>query len=276
MTATGNASAEWRTAIADTSDHSDIRIRGYSLLDLIEHVDFASAVYLVLVGELPTDGQRRMLDMLLVSAIDHGVAPSAAVSRVISASGVPVQAAVAGGLLTLGDIHGGAGEDYARMLADLVADHGRQRSDWRPVADDVVTGLRAARRRLPGYGHPLHPDGDPRAPRLVGAAHRLGVAGPHIALATALEDALAATSGRRIPLNIDGALGSVMLDLGFSWHHARPLCIISRACGLAAHAIEERTRERGWRGIRVDAVAYDGPPPRTLPDRAAVEAGVTP
>jgi citrate synthase/citryl-CoA lyase len=97
-------------------------------------------------------------------------------------------------------------------------------------------------------------------------ARRLGVAGEHVALALALEAAIEERSGRRIAMNIDGALGSIMLDIGLHWRHARVLCMISRTCGLSAHAVEEAVRERGWRGIPFDTVSYDGPAPRELPD----------
>jgi citrate synthase len=255
---------QWHTAVADPHTGDDVVIRGYSLLGLIDHVDFVSGIYLVLAGELPSPAQRRMLDALLMAAIDHGISPSSAVTRMITASGVPIQASVAGGLLTLGDIHGGAGEEFAQFLTESVAaDRGR---DWSAVARDIVAAHRERKRRIPGYGHPQHPNGDPRAPRLVGIAQRLGVAGEHVALALALEAAIEERSGRRIAMNIDGALGSIMLDIGLHWRHARVLCMISRTCGLSAHAVEEAVRERGWRGIPFDTVSYDGPAPRELPD----------
>lgn len=281
MQAENGSRIQWRTAVADPHTGDDVVIRGYSLLDLIDHVDFVSGIYLVLTGELPTEPRRRMLDTMLVSIVDHGISPSSAVTRMISASGVPLQASVAGGLLTFGDIHGGAGEEFARFLAETVAEaeaadggvDGAVDGDWTATADRIVTGHRAAKRRVPGYGHPQHPDGDPRAPRLVGTAIRLGVAGPHVALALALEAAIERVGSRRIPMNIDGALGSIMLDIGLDWRHARAICMISRTCGLAAHAVEETVRERGWRGIPFDTVDYDGPAPRALPDRYATAGG---
>lgn len=264
MSADQTARIQWRTAVADPHGGDDVLVRGYSLLELIDRVDFVAAMYLVFTGELPTPPRRRMLDALLVSVIDHGISPSSAVTRLISASGVPIQACVAGGLLTLGDVHGGAGEQFARFVGDTVREHGADAA-WDEVAAGVVAGHRAARRRVPGYGHPQHPDGDPRAPRLVATARELGVAGPHVALAVALEQAVENASGRPIPMNIDGAIGSVALDIGLSWQHVRPLCLISRACGLSAHAVEETTRERAWRGIPFDTVAYDGPAARAVP-----------
>jgi citrate synthase/citryl-CoA lyase len=262
---------QWRTAVADPHTGDDVVVRGYSLLDLIDGVDFVSGVYLVLTGELPDAARKRMLDALLMSAIDHGISPSSAVTRIIAASGVPIQACVAGGLLTLGDVQGGAGEEFARFLTETVERHGPG-ADWSAVGRDLVVAFRSEKKRIPGYGHPQHPHGDPRAPRLVGLARQLELIGDHVTLALAIEEQIEAQSGRRIALNIDGALGSIMLDIGLHWRHARVLCMISRTCGLSAHAVEEVVRERGWRGIPFDTVTYDGPAPRDLPEQYRVSA----
>ena len=262
---------QWRTAIADPHG-DDVVVRGYNLGDLMESTDFVSTMYLVLTDNLPTPPQREMLNMMLVAVIDHGISPSSSVTRTVAASGVPLQACVASGLLTIGDIQGGAGEEFARGLADAVATN--THSSWDALADEIIAERRRAKRRIDGFGHPQHPEGDPRAPRLIGRAQSLGVAGDHVALALALEAALERSIGRRIAMNVDGALGSVMLDLGIGWRHARTLCITSRSVGLAAHAVEEVERERGWRGVPLDTVLYDGEQARAVP--AGYLAGASP
>jgi citrate synthase/citryl-CoA lyase len=247
---------QWRTAIADPHRPDDIVLRGYSLLELIAKLPFTSAAYLTLVGRLPTEPQRRMLEAILVTGIDHGISPSSSVSRIIAASGVPIQACIAGGLLTIGDIQGGATEQFARqMVAAVEANPGRSA---RELAATMVGEKLARKERVEGFGHPQHPEGDPRTAVLFQVARDAGIAGVYVELALAMEDELADRKGRRIPLNVDGAIGSTMLDAGFSWRHARPLGITSRSIGLAAHAIEEVERERGWRGIPLNTVRYDG------------------
>ncbi|TAK54550.1 MAG: citryl-CoA lyase [Gammaproteobacteria bacterium] len=249
---------EWRTGIATYSD-KQIVIRGYDLIDLIDHIDFAGAVYLVLNGILPTKRQSAMLNAILVSTVDHGIAPSEAVARYVAASGVPLQACVAAGLLTIGDTHGGAGEEFAHLLQDGVATQQERALTASQMAAEIVARWRLEKRRLPGFGHPLHPSGDPRAPRLLAVAERLQISGAHVQLAQALGDALHEAIGTAVPINIDGATGAILSDLGFSWRVARPVLLISRAAGLSAHAIEEITREKGWRGVPGDRILYDGP-----------------
>ena len=55
-------------------------------------------------------------------------------------------------------------------------------------------------------------------------------------------------------------------SIGFDWRLGRAFIFVPRAAGLAAHAVEEATRERGWRKIASgDEIDYDGPASRELP-----------
>jgi citrate synthase/citryl-CoA lyase len=215
-------------------------------------------------GDLPTVNQARVLNACLVAVIDHGIAPSEIVTRYVAASGVPLQACVAAGLITIGDLHGGAGEAFAKMVQEAVSTAKQQGRSLSGVAEEIVEKARAEKRRLPGYGHPMHPSGDPRAPKLVEIAKRYEVAGAHIELAEEIQAAMARKRGQTIPMNIDGATGSILSDLGLSWRFARPLLLISRSAGLAAHAIEEIEREKGWRSVDADTIVYDGPEKRSI------------
>jgi citrate synthase len=256
----------WRTAIAGPEDDR-ILVRGYDLNELIGRLSFSEMLYLIQRGELATPGQARTIDALLVSVADHGISPSSTVTRFLSASGVPVQVAVAGGLMTFGDIHGGANEAGARVLQAGVAEARAQGIPLREAAERLVAQSRATRRPLDGFGHPQHPSGDPRVARLFEVAEVNGVAGDHIQFQKELAAALERATGRRIPINIDGAVASIISDLGFDHRYARAFMITARAVGLAAHALEEIDREGGWRQIPLSEVVYDGPAPRPLPER---------
>ncbi len=257
----------WTTGIS-VADSEDVHIRGYSLRQLMADFDFdfVSGVFLIFLGELPSTSQRKVLDTMLLAAIDHGISPSATVTRFVAGAGSPIQASVASGLLTFGDIHAGAGEEFCRLLAQAV---GNSEGSIQQTAEAFVQRMKSQGRRVPGYGHPQHPSGDPRTPILLNVAYDAGISDRHIEMAIAIEDAIEAQSGRRIPMNIDGALGSLMMDLGFSWRHARPLAMISRIVGLSAHAVEEYERGRGWPALPDELLAYDGPEFRDLPDRGS-------
>lgn len=255
---------KWRTAITDVQG-DDVYLRGYHFFEMAESMDFASVMYLLFKGELPTASQTRMLNAIMVSVIDHGIAPSQAVSRIVAASGSPIQACIAAGILTIGDIYAGAGEACARMYQEALRQGKAQGKTIPEIAEELVQERLQSQKRVDGYGHPMHTSGDPRGHWLLNMADRCGVSGEHVALARAVEDALAKAIGRRIVLNFDGSSAAIISDLGLDWRLARAIFIIPRSAGLAAHAWEEMTRERGWRIVaEEDEVLYDGPPVRKL------------
>lgn len=146
----------------------------------------------------------------------------------------------------------------ARNVQALVQDARSSGRSFDEVAQEFVT----AHKRIDGFGHPQHPDGDPRTKVLFGLADAYGVAGDHIAMTRAVEQALARRARRLIPANIDSAIGAIALDLGLDWRLARALLVIPRTAGLFAHAHEEMMREPGWRQVPMDQIGYDGPAAR--------------
>ena len=247
----------WRTSIGHPYDERII-VRGHDVSTLMRSVSFASMVSLILRGELATEGEERVINAILVAVSEHGISPSATVSRYIAACGVPLQVAVAGGVLTFGDIHGGAGQEFARLLQEHLP-FGAQDPDPHGVAVKIVDACQAAGQRVPGFGHPQHPSGDPRAPVLLGLAQETGTRGPYTDTMVAVGEVLSQRKGRVFDMNIDGIIAGLISDLRISWRHARTLLLCARSIGLAAHAVEEVEREPGWRHESLDAVEYDGP-----------------
>ena len=254
----------WRTAISRFSAQS-VEIAGYKHEDLIRTLDFAGMLFVLYQQRLPKPAEAKLLNAMLISAIDHSIVASSAVSRIVAASGVPLQASVAAGMLTIGDIHGGAGQELSRRLEEWVGEAGRDSTSLREKAGQIVQALRLAGERLEGYGHPLHPKGDARVDTLISMARELDLMGPHLQIALDISDAIQAASGKSLPLNIDGVIAALASDLGFNWRLGRAFIFVPRAAGLAAHAMEEATRERGWRKIASpEDIEYDGPAPRSL------------
>jgi citrate synthase/citryl-CoA lyase len=250
----------WRTAISDFTAES-ISVRGYDVLgDLVSKIDFGSMVYLLLKGELPKGNESKMINAVFVCVADHGISPSSTVTRFVQAAGVPIQCSVAAGVMMFGDIHGGAGQEFCRNIQVLAAE---SKSSGRSAVD-VAREFVKAHKRLDGFGHPQHRAGDPRTRVLFGLAREYGVAGAHIEMTLALEEALGERAKRPIPANIDAAIGAIAADLGLDWRLARALLVIPRTAGLFAHAFEEAVREPGWRQITPDEIGYDGPPSRSM------------
>ncbi|WCM94868.1 citryl-CoA lyase [Acidovorax sp. NCPPB 2350] len=262
----------WRTSIIDMAP-GEIRYRGYPIEELIGRIGFAQMVWLMTRGDLPCEAQARLLDAALVSAVDHGPqAPSIGIARMAATCGVGLNNAMASALNVLGDVHGGAGEQAVEMYTDIAGriDGGEDQ------ACAVRSGLDAAIARhgkfVSGFGHRFHPL-DPRAPRLLElvdqAASAGHVTGRFARIARAVEAELAARkSGRRIPMNIDGATAVIYAELGFPAPLARGLFCLSRSVGILAHAWEQTQQGGRNKGPipREYLWSYDGPPQRAVPD----------
>jgi citrate synthase len=127
------------------------------------------------------------------------------------------------------------------------------------VAGRMVDEAKTAKKRLPGFGHRVHSNIDPRVNVLFTLAEDANLAGDGIRFSRALETAIRARI-KPIPLNIDGALAAVLVDLGLPSMVGTLLFIVGRVAGLSAEVLEEHTREKPMR-IKIP-VAYDGVPPR--------------
>lgn len=242
-----------------------IIVRGYDLCELMGQLSFAGIVFLLIAQRLPTPAEERILDAILVSSVDHGVdAPSTHVARTAASCGVPVQAAISAGVNAIGESHGGAGEQLARILQTAWAVHPETPVD--ELAHSLVAECRAAGQRLPGFGHRMH-DPDPRAVRLLALVDEAGLSGQHIALARAIEQALRESSGKSLPLNVDGAIAAILSDLGIDWRFGKSLFIISRTAGLAAQVHEQTTAGKPLKFAQPVNADYIGPQQKKLSER---------
>lgn len=247
----------WRTGITRIRP-GEILLRGYPVEELIGEVSFVDTIWLMLRGDLPEPGQRRLLEAALVAAVDHGPqAPSIAAARMAATCGLGLNNAVATGVNLLGDVHGGAGEQCMGMLAELDRTASQGSGDLDEAADRVVAEHRASGGRIPGFGHRFHPR-DPRRDPLLGlvedAVAHGELNGWALRAGTAVERALARGRSRPVPMNIDGVTAIVYSELGFPPELGRGLFVLSRSIGILAHAWEEKAA-----GTRIK-----GPLPRPL------------
>jgi citrate synthase len=261
------ADTKWRTAITQIEPNK-IMVRGYPVDEMMGRVSFAEAIYLLLLGELPSPAIGRLMEALLVSSIDHGVTPpSTLAARNVATTGAPLRACVAAGILAFGQYHGG---DIAACMKFLDAglERVRQGASYDDAAAALVREWRAAGERPPGFGHRFH-SRDPRATRLLQMALELEIEGAHVQMVRAIERALAAAAGPNepaLPVNVDGAIAAVCGDLGLDAEIGNALFIISRVPGIIAHAHEERLRHAPMRQIDPKDHIYDGPRERRLPE----------
>lgn len=245
---------KWSTAITDVRENKEL-VRGYDLGELIQKKSFVEVIYLVLRGELPSANETRMLNALFTACIDHGVGVSSAlVSRLVVSTGNSLHTALASGILAFGTLHGSAVEDAAYFFQKY-----KNESD----IGGFVKELREKKVRIPGYGHKVLED-DPRTESIFAVARDTGIYGTHCVFACAVRDALNAVSSKKLPLNVDGALAAVLLDMGFDPRLTKGFFIIGRVPGLVAHIHEEMTAGPGLRRLTEDETEYVGKEERDL------------
>lgn len=252
----------WTTAITEIAPNR-VAVRGYDIAELMGNVSFGQAVYLILRGDLPDEKVGRLMEAIIVSSIDHGATPpSVLAARTVASTGATLSASVAAGIMSINKSHGGAIEDCARQLGVILARVDESNGDLDETVAAVLAEMKANKQRMSGFGHRIHTD-DPRKARLFELADEAGASGRHVAAAEAVERVFKA-SGRSLPINVDGAIGAILADLGFEPATMNGLFMIARTPGLVAHVTEEKQRQRPMRKIDPVAHSYDGPPSRSL------------
>ena len=252
----------WTTAVTEIEPNR-VAVRGYDIAELMGNVGFGQAVYLILRGELPDAKVGRLMEAILVSSIDHGATPpSALAARTVASTGASLSQSVAAGILSINRWHGGAIRDCATQLGRIIARAGEEDTSLDDAATAELADMKARGQRMSGFGHRIHKN-DPRTRRLFELSAEAGVAGPYLDAARAVEKSFAA-AGKALPINVDGAIGVVLAQLGFDPAVMNGLFLIARTPGLIAHVAEEQARQKPMRKIDPVAHSYDGPEPRSL------------
>jgi len=234
-----------------TSDSDSISLLGHNLADdLLGKVGFAELAFWLVAQRRPGSGELRLFETVLVALADHGFTPTVIAARLtLTSAPEALQGAVAAGLLGGGSRFLGVTEDAGRFLADtLAALDGQLPSDdsgWDVVARAAVQQQHAAGRFVPGLGHPVHKNGDPRTPVIYRVADEEGVTGAHLQLFAAIGRVHPEVIGKTLPLNGAGVCGAALADLGFPPAILRGFALLARTAGLLGHLAEEMRQPVG-------------------------------
>jgi citrate synthase len=254
----------WKTAISKVEPNK-ILVRGYNLMDLVGKYNYADLTYLLWRGELPSPSYSRVMDALLTVCLEHSLnAPSVDATRFVASSGVPLQAAVSAGVAAIGDWHGGAIEQCAKMLQEGVTRTKNKGGSLKRTAEEILQEHRNRKVRIPGYGHPTHTN-DPRTGKLLAIAEENQLRGQHVELAQAVEQLTEKFFRKHLILNVDGCIAAIISDMGFDWRLGKGFFIVSRTPGLVAHAYEQAYFDTPYKAAKWDEIVYTGPPERTPP-----------
>lgn len=236
-----------RTTISTSDEHS-ITVRGEDLChELIGKISFTDYFHLLLTGLRPSASASAVLDATLVAIAEHGLVPSVQASRMtLAAAPDAMQGAVAAGILGCGSVILGAAEN-AGQLFNTIAERARENdSDLDTAALAVVKEYRASKRTIPGYGHPLHKERDPRVDALFGVAQEQGIDLQFIAIAEAVERVIPQVIHKELKLNVSAAIPAVLLGIGFPLAALKGVPILARTAGLIAHLNEELEHSIGF------------------------------
>ncbi|MCW5751348.1 MAG: citryl-CoA lyase [Alphaproteobacteria bacterium] len=219
----------------------DIVVRGYRLTeDLVGHFSFTDAFFLQMTGRRPAERESRLFEALMVNSMEHGINHPVLVARLThGAAPETIQAAIAAGILGMGSVGDGAIELVADLLYGLA-----QTADAEAIADEaaaarLVAEHRASRRIIPGLGHAMHKQADPRVGRLFALVRELGFGGRYVALMHHVASQVALATGRDLPINGAAAVAAAYCELGLPAKIAKAVTVVSICAGVTGHLMEE-------------------------------------
>ena len=217
-------SNEWRTEISSSGE--DAVVRGEKLEEVMD-MDFSDAIWLLLKGENPSEEESELFKTILSSSIDHGVGnPSTVSARTVQSGGNDMNTSVAAGIMALGDSHGGAIEEGMELLQSEKS------------AQEIVEKYLEEGKKIPGLGHKVYDDKDPRAEKMLSKAEDLGLSGRYVEKMRNIQEAFA-DEKIRLVMNVDGGIAAVMSDMDWDPELGKGFFIIARTPGLVAHVREE-------------------------------------
>lgn len=246
------------TAICEF-DSDRILIRGRSLVDdIMGNYSFAELLILQALGREPTKLQSRIVDAVLVTIMEHGLVPSAVVTRLTHA-GAPesFQGAIAAGLLGVGDRYAGTAAECGAMLERIVAAPVAERP---AKAREEVAACRKMRRPVPGFGHPVHQQRDPRVERLLDIARQAGAGGSFIDAMEMLADSVRTELAKPLVMNVSAAIAASLGEADIPARMMRGIVLTARCAGLVGHLLEEMDAPIAddlWRAARAGVEPAD-------------------
>lgn len=237
----------------------EVRVRGRDLVnDLMGSTGFTQMLYFLSCNRMPTQIQCQVLDACLVTLMEHGLTPSAVITRLMTLS-VPEepQVAIASGLLAIGSVYAGTTEQCAALLLKI-EQREKQGENLDTILQEIVEHYRQNKVALPGFGHGTHKPDDPRALRLFNIAAELGCASRYVQRLQHLGKVVDQHYGRHITINATGAIAALLLEIEVPVSAIRGYSVVSRAAGLVGHYLEELENPSGkaiWAAAK-QAVPY--------------------
>lgn len=237
--------------------------RGYNTTELVEKgYGLADVIFIDFQARIPLIKEAKMLNYLMVLCLDEGLSTPAAISRIVAKGHTILTQSVGASILAFGHAYG-AFQAYGRMLDKYLSRAEKAKRSLDEIAEVLVKENKDS--LTLGVSNLMVKD--PAAKRVFARAESLDVAGKYIDFQKRIVKAVQKVSKEPIDLDMLGAIGATMFDLGFSPESTWSIVAITRAFGCGAHAIEEEEREprTTFGQSLMPPKYYDGPPDRPVP-----------
>lgn len=194
-------------------------------MEISQSKTFTQMTFELLTEREPSEAEIKLLDLILNLSIDHGpLSPSGVATVDAAKAGRTMGESVGLGLAQIGDRHGGAGGPLMEILYRI--------KNEGVSASEIVEQNIKAEKRIPGLGHRVYKDIDPRAQLIIKNAQENGVGEEYIKSLNEIRDEFEKQSGKRLAINIDGAIATVFCGFGLKPELGIAIFIIARAPGL--------------------------------------------
>lgn len=218
--------------MARTIIHTDLKAHfgDRDHLEVSQTKSFSELIFEMLSEKEPTNDEAKLFELILNLSIDHGPeTPSAKRTIESSKNKKDLVISVSEGLLEIGDIHGGAAAPLMEILYKI------QNSELK--IQDLVEEYWKGDKRIPGFGHRIYKEGDPRAELIFEELKKRGIGGDFLMIIVELQNEIETQSGKRLPINIDGAIAVALCGLGWKPILGKAVFLIARTPGLVAHSL---------------------------------------
>ena len=252
----------WVSEIAYKNVHR-IVARGYDTTELVESgYGVVDMLFVDFQARIPLVEEEQMLNYVMILSLDDGLSPPAVLSRTVAQSRTLLTQACGASILAFGHAYG-AYSAFGKRLDTYLQRAGEQGKTTTEMAQ-VLVGKHLSEEGLGVSNLMLN---DPAARRMFARAEQLGVAGKYIAFMKQIVEEAQKHGSEPVDLDMLGATGATMMDLGFSPEAAWAIAAVTRTFAAGAHAIEEIERGKYTQlgQTLTPKEDYDGPDDRPVP-----------
>ena len=255
---------QWVSEVAYKNVHR-IVARGYDTTELMEEgYGVAEVLFVDFQSRIPLIEEAKMLNYVMILALEDGLSMPAAISRIVAQSKTFLTQACGASILAFGHAYG-AYSAFGNRLETYLK-RGKAEGKTMEEMAEVLVKENLNDEALGVSGLMLK---DPAAKRMIARAEKLGLAGEYIAFTKEIVKAAQKISQELVDLDMLGAIGSTMMDIGFSPEATWAILACTRAFAAGAHYIEEIERV-GYTRLGQTLTPkkdYDGPKDKVVPSQ---------